>query len=1141
MQWLGVNIGGMYERLTWMIEHRVWSSTASQQDGIQIEAWQPTRPLLLVAIFGALAIHGGLALYGSYANTYDAYIHMFFADHWLQSWFDHWEPRWYTGFTMTSYPPLSHQSVALLSKITGDLRTAFVLLQTTAMAGLALGMYRFARLWVDAESAQWAAIWLVLASGVAETVHVFGQLPTIVSLAFLLNALPYIYRWINGGEQHDLWRALALVGATTGAHHVTTLFGAVFIMAPVVLLALLQHLHTPLMDEPAGIPRHWARRSWRVLTAQYLRRIVTPGLRTALFGLGAISLLLLIVWPYWVWSRLDPISQVPIPHASRDNFLINLNAGLIFWVIPYGMLIPLMPYLFVKGFLGRSWPLTASIAMLAFLGTGGTTPLPKLLLGGAFDILTLDRFTLWASILILPLAGSFTTSLNKGGVSRWLQVYFGRVTWHGIQLMLLTGVIAFFVFTVSLPQFRKFQPAPIDMQPIVNFINKDQHWRWRYLTLGFGDQMAWLSTQTQAFQVDGNYHSARRLPEMTTTSVERLEGAKFRGIPGIGSLQQFLNVPEKYNLKYIFSNDNFYDPLLFFYGWHRIGALENDVVVWEREDITVLPEVLPRREVPLYHRVMFGLLPLTALAFAIAAVTSDHWLLPLRLLAELLGIVEPVTRRLLQLHRIRCAFIRWWQQRLWQPFDSRLLAMTKLPVATEPSLPPWQARVETLWQRVRRPTFATTAQNRRCHVLLLLGTITAVTVVTTFWLSMHNNRPVVAIQAYYDDIDFKRFDAAYARLNPKTRPPFEQYMLNLSVQGGLLASYSKLNTLTMETLIKEPIYREVAVTAGYITALSAYTETTTLGLQWLDGRWGIEPQPFDLTVPPDQFLRTAEINWLAQGRRRVTNETTNFVDVLDRPDLAILSARMVVRSPEKYSVVGEVLNRDVDPADVTVTSAIYDDQGNRLTWYNAGDVMIHKLLPLEISPFRIDFEGVAGAALAESLVDDPATEHANDLSFTPNAVWDYHVPPATKLGKYDLTAKAVVTQRDLQRAVGVQNITISVDDTGALFVDGELINNGLREATVPHVLITLYDEDGVVMWVDHHYLPTAIRSQRSQSFRIPLTSAATMRDLQLPAKIYTNSLQDQITLDAVRTDFLSIPAGNAYRFFRISVNYFTEE
>lgn len=1119
-----------------MIEQAHWPQPAVNPSRLVVDVWRPRRPLLLVAIFGALLLHGGLALYGSYANTYDAYIHMFFADHWLKSWFDHWEPRWYTGFTMTSYPPLSHQSVALLSLITGDLRTAFVLVQTSAMALLTVGMVRFARLWVDEEAAQWAALWLVIASGIAETVHVFGQLPTIVSLSFLLNALPYIYRWINGGPKRNLWCGWALIAATTGAHHVTTLFGAVFIMAPVVLLALLQHLHTPLTDEPTA-PRYWTRRTWRALSAQYLRRVIDPTLRTALFGVGALALLFLIVWPYWVWSRTDPISQVPIPHASRDNFFVNLNAGLIFWIIPYGMLIPLMPYIFIKGFGKRTWPLTASIALMTLLGTGGTTPIPKLLLGGAFDILTLDRFTLWASILMLPLAGRFTVSLNRGAVGRWLQNQFGRATWHSVQLSLMGGMVAVFIFTVSLPHFRRFQPAPIDMQPIVNFLNKDQHGRWRYLTLGFGDQMAWLSIQTDALQVDGNYHSARRLPEMTTTSVERLEGAKFRGIPGIGSLQQFLNVPEKYNLKYIFSNDNFYDPLLYFYGWHRIGALENDIMVWEREDIPVLPAVLPRREIPLYQRVMFGTLPLAALLAALVTTTSAYWRLPVTVVAEILGVHEQVVRAQRRQEVISGRIHKWCNRWFWQPLDSRLLAVTQLALDTDPLPPPWQARASRLWHQTQRQAEVVSAQTRRTHLFLLVATLFTLLLVGNFWLRWQQRQPQAVVAAYYDDIDFKRFDAAYARLNPQTRPTFEAFMLTLSVQGGLLSSYSKLDQLQMTTVIDERMHKEVVVSAGYMTALAAYTNTTTLTLNWVDGTWVIAPSTYDLSQPPEQFLRVPEVNWLAQGGSQVTGGTTNSADLLDRPDLTVLSSRLVQRDGGQYSLVGEVLNQDVDPADVTVTGTIYDTHGNRLTWYNAGDLMIHKVLPLEIVPFRIDFEGVAGAAL----LDASSEREMDPLAFAPQATWAYEKPPESTIGKFDVVAKAVVTQRDLYRSIGAQDLRVETTPDGTLILHGELINNDLREATIPHLLITLYDDAGEVMWVDHHYLPTAIRPQRTQPFALPLTAAATVHEQQVTGNHYTNSLQDVAKLTPIRADFIPLPAGHAYRFLRVSVNYFIEE
>jgi hypothetical protein len=40
---------------------------------------------------------------------------------------------------------------------------------------------------------------------------------------------------------------------------------------------------------------------------------------------------------------------------------------------------------------------------------------------------------------------------------------------------------------------------------IINFLNQDQHDQWRYLPLGFGDQMATLSNQ--GTHSNGNYHS----------------------------------------------------------------------------------------------------------------------------------------------------------------------------------------------------------------------------------------------------------------------------------------------------------------------------------------------------------------------------------------------------------------------------------------------------------------------------------------------------------------------------------------------------------------------------------------------------------------------------------------------------------
>lgn len=1109
---------------------RKWSATVTDDD-INAEAHEeiadasaPSRArlLLIIALLGALIFHGGLLLYGTYRNTYDAYVHIFFADHWRRSWFDHWDTRWYTGFTLTSYPPLSQQSVALLSFVTGSLPVAFAMVQTTSMIVLTLGMFRFASLWVDEEAAGWAALWLVFSSAMAETIHIFGQLPTTFSLGMLLNALPFAFRWIDRGRPSDLIKAWCLIAATTGAHHVTTLFGSVFITAPVIVLALLKHFRDPLTDEPGRAPRYVTRANLLPLMMRRLRRIMSPTLRSAIFGVGTIFLLLLVVFPYWMWSRSDPITQVPIPHASRDNFLVNVNAGLVFWVIPYGMLLLIFPYIFYKGLTTKAWPLAASIGLLALLGTGGTTPIPKMLLRGSFDILTLDRFTLWASILMLPLAGAFAVSLRQGNVAAWIQDQFGAITWAAVQVGFVVSMLIVAIYTVSLTQFRRFQPAAVDMQPIVNFLDKDQHSRWRYMTLGFGDQMAWLSAQTTANQVDGNYHSARRLPELTSTPVERLEGAKFRGIPGIGSLQQFLAVPDKYNLKFIFSIDQFYDPLLYFYGWHRLQTLENGASVWEREDIPVLPEVMPRKEIPVYQRVMFGVLPMFALFSAILSTTAAYWLIPLRVIGEVTGLNRLWSR----LPRLPVTPLH----RLWQQSDAWLRHSSQAPLADNGALPPWQVWLRYMARRSRRRVQPANIRARHVRIALLALCLVVFASTLFVWWQRERSDPIRAVESYYDDLDFRRFGAAYARLDPATRPSFEQFMLNLSVQGGLVASYSKLENLEATLVSVEPNYVEVAAAARYITALSYYTDTTMLTLTRTEnGDWGIAPSVLDLRTPPEQFVRRPGIDWLSQGRRRVTIATTDFSDVLDRPELDILSMRLVSNQDGRFSVVGELMNTDVDPADLTVTAHLYDQSGKELTWYNAADGMIHKLLPKEIASFRVDFEGVAGVAL---------TEVAQTLSFQPNARWNYELPSGAQLGYFNLFAKGVVTARDLDRDVGVQNLHV-IERDGQLVVQGELVNSGVKEAVIPHVFVTLYDDAGKVLWVDHSYLRESVRPQRTLLFEAPITSVGDLRAIVVKGDAYTTSGASAAQGGGVRNDFIALPAGHTYRYARITVNYFT--
>jgi hypothetical protein len=233
----------------------------------RLDALLPTDGRLYVALVISSVFHGGLLVAGSFRRTYDAYVHLFFADHYARDWFSSWEPRWYTGFTTVSYPPGSHQLLAIFSKVVG-LGFAFPIVAFAGSLMLTLGMYRFSRIWVGPRAAGYAAILLALSSSIAEA------LPTVMSLGMLLNALPFAHRWMVHGHQPSLVAGIACSLATTAFHHVTTLFGSVFFLGPVMAHALLTRLRMRRPEEPDGHEVRASVGSLWPLVARRLRRVL---------------------------------------------------------------------------------------------------------------------------------------------------------------------------------------------------------------------------------------------------------------------------------------------------------------------------------------------------------------------------------------------------------------------------------------------------------------------------------------------------------------------------------------------------------------------------------------------------------------------------------------------------------------------------------------------------------------------------------------------------------------------------------------------------------------------------------------------------------------------------------------------------
>ena len=543
--------------------------------------WRRPVPVAAIILL-ALAIHGPLLVMELPATTsYDANLHIFFASHYVHHWFNPWNEKWFAGFSQTTYPPLVHQWIALLSYLVG-LTEAFMLVQLAAVVLLAVGTYRFAQLWVDDRAAGYAGALAVFAGSISFLVYSAGQLPTTLSAPLYFLALPYFYSWCISSSWRSLAKGVALTLAAASAHHVTLIFGSVLFALPVLWLAWYDGRKKGI----AGAP---------IAARGFIFAIV------AAVGVGVV------LAPYWISIIRHPIEQMPIPHASRSNLLMNWVYGMNYFIVPYGALILALPFIVIKG---ASNP-RLRVLLLAFWATflialGGTTPVPRWIFGRAFEILTYERFTLWATVLALPIVGLLVKDLIER-MPRWGAI--GVSTAAVSSLALALGWLAW-------SPFRTYSSLNVDS--VVAFLNRDGHDQYRYLTLGFGNALSKVSTFANANSVDGEYNSARLLPEMTHYGTAQLTSAKFFGAAGMDSLRAMLQHANHYGLKFIFVHDPFYEPLLVFGGWRQVESYDSGTItVWSKDD-TPPARVIPSDSIPApWEGVIWGILPIGSSFLAI--------------------------------------------------------------------------------------------------------------------------------------------------------------------------------------------------------------------------------------------------------------------------------------------------------------------------------------------------------------------------------------------------------------------------------------------------------------------------------------------------------------------------------------------
>ncbi len=514
-----------------------------------------TKRRLVLAVIVAAVAEVLVQLSQVYRYSFDAYTHIFFADHYRRDWFSLWDHRWYGGFSVTTYPPLAHQLMALISFLS-DPEIAYQVLAVVAHTSLTYSVYLYSSIFIGKNEAQSAALVAALLPAAGTTLNAFGQLPTLLATSLALIAAYKYNSYLTGGSVGKLVQA-SLWTATSGlTHHLTFLF-----FVPLTQLVILV----------------------RVLKTEGLTAIK----RTLLYMLITSSMVVSILWPFMLFA-LTPRAWAEIPHGTRQDIFSSLTLSATFFWGMYSFTILLLSNAVAIAFRRRDLlPLFAVFTLLFILGLGGTTPIPRMIFGSLWQILTYDRFAFWAMIVYIPFLAVMVTDADIFSE----KYFFGERTPSRnsrtkfiLTAAFLAGLAASYIFASSAVVILGLQPPELfdsgQLDKIAKFL--DSNSQWKYITLGFGNQRVLLSSKTSAATLDGGYNQAKTDPLLTGSGVESLDAAKH--FPnGLLFLKKVLVQESNNGLRYVLSADEYYNPILRENGLRPIFTVDGarSVTVWE--------------------------------------------------------------------------------------------------------------------------------------------------------------------------------------------------------------------------------------------------------------------------------------------------------------------------------------------------------------------------------------------------------------------------------------------------------------------------------------------------------------------------------------------------------------------------------
>jgi hypothetical protein len=309
-----------------------------------------------------------------------------------------------------------------------------------------------------------------------------------------------------------------------------------------------------------------------------------------------------------------------------------------------------------------------------------------------------------------------------------------------------------------------------------------------------------------------------------------------------------------------------------------------------------------------------------------------------------------------------------------------------------------------------------------------------------------SSSPEAAVQNVVEQIGRHDLHGAYDSLANKNEFTEPEFVRDIRGTYFSLRSYPTLDSFDIRPLHASGDEAKIRAIMHWETVVGGFDDVRDLRVTKTGGKWQVVwPLVKEPRVPPqvipvnylrwDVIYRGPEDDW---GTQDVESPHVRIVDMhpIDRGGGVVL--------------LGELLNEDVVPAYVTVKASLLAANGSSLATEDAFDKISHILLPKQVTPFRIDFRNIR-----LSQVDSVRIQPASSLIAA--------------------SADPVIEIQD-QSLTPLPNPSLK----------GELVNQSGQVVNIAHVLGTLYDNKGQLVWVSDDYVNRAVLPETPVPFTIPI-------------------------------------------------------